>query len=136
MILPFRKTSRRRGHSGFTLLEVLISFALAAMVMGTVIITLSQASTSQKLRLRELWSIEFAHSKLAEWGVGGVAATDIEGKTLEGWNWRISETLVTPDPPSTLSAAMRYYEIKVIVWNSTQPDQSTELTTIVARRAK
>ncbi len=136
MILPSSKTSHRQGRSGFTLLEALISFALVAMVMGTVIITLSQAATSQKSRLRELWLIEFAHSKIAEWSVGGVAATEIGGNTPDGWNWRILETSITPDSPGTLLASIRYVEIKVMVWTDAQTDQRIELTTIVARRTQ
>jgi prepilin-type N-terminal cleavage/methylation domain-containing protein len=133
MIWPFdpRQRSRRRG---FTLLEALISMALVAMSMGAVMVTLAHSSANQRLRMDRLLLTEFAHSKLEEWAVAHKAATDSLGKLEGGWNWKIVETTIAPNPSSAIDASMSYSEITVQVWTDLQPSQKIDLRTIAARR--
>lgn len=135
MIWPSKYTERGSRH-GFALLEALISVALVALTMGAVMVTLAQSSTNQRVQLDRLLLSEFAHSKLEEWVVEGQAATDIEGTAAGGWNWRIKEVVVAPNPPSTIDANLGYSEITVQVWTDLQPDQVVDLRTLVARRLK
>lgn len=125
---------RRDGQSGFTLIEALISIALVAMTMGAVMITLSQAATTQRARFDRLLLTEFAFSKLEEWVVGGNVATDARGKAEGGWNWQLSEQTVQPNPPGTLDPSMSYGEVTIRVWTDAQPDEVVNLRTLVARR--
>jgi prepilin-type N-terminal cleavage/methylation domain-containing protein len=134
MTLPFSSSSKRDPQLGFTLIETLISIALVAMTMGAVMVALSQSSALQRQRLDRLMLTEFGYSKLQEWAVGGRVATDPTGKVAGGWNWKLAEDIVNPNPPSTLDASMNYGHIVVTVWKDTQPEILVTLETTVARR--
>lgn len=134
--MHFKRRPRRDGQSGFTLIEALISIALVAMAMGAVMITLSQAAATQRARFDRLLLTEFAHSKLEEWVVGGNVATGATGEAEGGWNWRLDEHTVRPNPPGTLDASMSYGEVTVSVWTDAQPDEVVNLRTLAARRTQ
>ena len=133
MILRSKAKQSRIGQAGFTFLEVLISLALTAIVVGTVLVTFSRAATVQAERLHDLWLAEFALSVLEEYRVT-FPEMPISGATAGGWQWKISETVASPNPPGSLDGEMVYVSISATVWQAVRPDQTYLATTLIARR--
>ena len=134
MRLLFDSGAKRHPRSGFTLIEVLIAFAISAMVLGTVMVTLSRTTQQQAKRLHQLWLTELAYSVLQLHTVTGVPGGKAEGKASSAWNWRATETTANPNPVGVLDASMAYAVIKVTVWNELRPEDTLVTDTIVARR--
>jgi type II secretory pathway pseudopilin PulG len=133
MILRSEAVRRRPAERGFTFLEVLLSLAMTALVMMTVMMTFSRAATLQAERLRSLWLAEFAVSALEEYKVTYPEMAQ-SGGTADGWQWQIEEDLVSPNPPGSLDGEMTYVAISATVWRKDRPDQTHAATTLVARR--
>lgn len=126
--------NNRRRDRGFTFLEALVSIAIVALAMGAVMVTLSRVSNEQRVRFDRLQLTEFAASKLEEWSVGGVAATDPKGTIAGGWNWNISEIALDPVEPSTMDASMYLARVTIGVWKEGGERNPVGLSTVVARR--
>lgn len=135
MNLPFEKTATatRSGRSGFTLIEVMIAFAIVALVLTTVAVTLSGAATQQTNRLRELWLSEFARSVLDEYAETGPGMPP-SGQAKGGWYWEVGEKAASPNPPGPLDQDLGYVAVTARVWNVAAPDQVFEVSTLLARR--
>lgn len=132
MILLSEPHPPRAAQSGFTFLEVLISLALTASVMGVVIVTFSHAATLQTELLHSLWRSEFAVSVLEEYKVTFPAMPET-GTTADGWQWQITESEANPNPPGSLDAEMTYVAINVKVWQRARPEDTYSATTLIAR---
>jgi prepilin-type N-terminal cleavage/methylation domain-containing protein len=129
------RSNRQRGRSddaGFSLLEVVVSLAITALVMSVVLTILPGTSTKQADRLRALHASEFAFSLLEEYRVT-FPDMAVEGDDPSGWSWRVSERTVEPNPPGVLDGRMAFAEVTVTVWRRDDPDQQTSTSGLVAR---
>lgn len=125
--------ARRNPTSGFVLLDALMAFALVALVLSAIYLALPANTIRQTERLSRLYATEFAVSVLEEYRATFPVMAS-EGLDPTGWAWAIAEREVEPDPPGSLSAQIKYYEVTVTVWQEDRPDARQSLTTIVARR--
>lgn len=137
MILPSSRALRavRNAQSGITLLEVLVAFAIVAVVMVSVFESLPWLAMQQAKRLHDLWLSEYARSVLEEYSVTGPSVAT-SGQSPGGWHWQISETDVRPNPLGPMDTDMGYVSATARVWNESEPNSVTEANTLLARRLR
>lgn len=115
------------------MLEVLVAFVIATLMVVTVMTTFAWSIAKQTERLRDLWLTEFARSVLVEYSQ---AFPDMAKSGVDpgGWHWELSEGERSPNPPSPLDAEMLYLEVTARVWNDARPKQVKEVSGLQARR--
>ncbi|MCW2239556.1 type IV pilus modification PilV family protein [Azospirillum canadense] len=82
-----------RGHDeqGFTLLEVLVAFAILALVLGAVLRVLADGLGVASAADRMIAATGVARSRIAEVGtVRPLAAGQWTGATPEGYRWQVA----------------------------------------------
>lgn len=126
--------SLRNLRSGFTLLEVLLAFAILNFSLVT-LFTIATRTTSAAAQARaELENAQFARSVLEEY-VTTYPLLTTEGEYAGRWSWEISETQQPPIEENAQNEVFRLIRVTVMVRppNSSGPDY--ELSTVVARRS-
>jgi type II secretory pathway pseudopilin PulG len=120
----------RARNSGFVLWDVLIAFAIVALALATIMVSLPQTSVRQTERVQRHEAAEFAYSKLEEYRVT-YPLVQTSGDDLSGWSWAIVERPV--DPTST-DGLILLIEAEVTAWPTDRPDLRATLKSTVARR--
>lgn len=122
---------KRKAQAGFTLLEAMLSFSIAAFVL-TGVYTLSIQSLGRKADSASLYErTAFARAILDEYIVTYPEMAN-SGSYHGHWNWRIIESEATPVLQSDFDAYFKF--IKITAEVSDQANNQTRLSRIVARR--
>lgn len=113
----------RRSRGGFTLLEVLIAFAILAFAMTALMQAFSQGLRGQVAAEDYAAGIMLARSKMAEVGpIIPIAEGERTGELTNGWQWRV---VVLPyggeDDASVESDALHLYEVQVAIERNKAP---------------
>lgn len=116
--------SFRRSDRGFALMEVLIAFTIAAMVMGTLVYGVAVAVRSDVRAKANRSEMRLAQSRLEAAGVEQPLRTGwLEGET-DGLRWRQRTSkanpivLLAPAPKSQARPAAELYWVEVAVTGS------------------
>jgi type II secretory pathway pseudopilin PulG len=128
------KALRRRHASGVVLLEVLVAFAIMAIVTAVSLNVTTSTSFEEARRLHRVQLLEFARSKAEEYAVS-YPFVAVEGQEPGGWSWSLAETRVHPDGMTRFDNDIALFEVRLIVWHAARPAEREEVRTIVARRA-
>lgn len=106
-----------RRNSGFTLIEVLIAFAILAVVMGVVYGAVSSGLRQERVAEDTTARVLEARSILEAVGVeGAVEAGTITGETAAGdpWTLTIAEVPVRPESDEIRSGARLWHAVVTI----------------------
>jgi len=107
----------RRIRGGFTLLEVLIAFAILAVAMTALMQAFSQGLRSLEAAEDYVTPAMLARSKMAEVGpIIPIEEGEHTGDLANGWQWRV---VVLPyageDDASAEASALRLYDVQVAI---------------------
>jgi general secretion pathway protein I len=107
----------RRHRGGFTLLEVLIAFAILAVAMTALMQAFSQGLRGLEVAENYATAAMLARSKMAEVGpIIPIEEGEHTGDLANGWQWRVA---VLPyageDDVSAELQALRLYEVQVAI---------------------
>lgn len=123
-----------RRNAGFTLIEVVVAVALAALALVALFQGGSAAllTTGQATRLEV--AVDRAQSHLAEFAdSGAISAGDSEGDDGDGFHWRLSASPIASLPAETsvqTAPTPRLYNIAVTIsWGSGRRRRSVQLET-------
>jgi general secretion pathway protein I len=127
-------TRRSARSSGFTLFEVVVALAIAAMGLGALMAATSQGLGNAQLADRYIEATRRAQSRLAELGkatllVPGVQSGDDGG----GFSWRvrIAPPATHDAPPANGVPALALYTVEATVsWQSGGASRSVSLQSL------
>jgi prepilin-type N-terminal cleavage/methylation domain-containing protein len=120
---------------GFTLIEVVVSLVVAALVLGAAAQLLSSSARHAKQVRDYIGAITFAESKLTQAGVADALVPGVAAGALEdGLRWRRRvEPLLPPDQVAAAEAGWVPYRVSVEVqWDG---ERTVSLSTIRLGRA-
>ena len=128
------------GETGFTLLEVLVAFVIAALALGVLFQGAIEGLASVHLADRTTEALTRARSHMAAVGHGiPLAAQSQEGEDGSGFHWSLtvrplaSATLLQPGGDPLHPAHETLFEVRVT--ESWDAPQGRRGTTLVSRRA-
>ena len=132
MSAGFAAGGQGRGEAGFTLLEVVVATAIAALALVALFQTGSAGLFTAGEAARVAEAVDRAQSHLAAIAdVGTIAPGETEGDDGGGYHWRLSDRPIasrqasTPEPGT---AATTLYNIRVTVsWGGGRHPRSVEL---------
>lgn len=124
---------KREGRQGVILLEALIAFALAALLIGGGLALVVEASRAQSERHLRAYLAEYAWSKAQEYMVS-YPSLPAEGEDDGGWTWIIREERVFPDGPSRFDADIALFRLMIEVRAGSSPGRVHVAQTLMARR--
>jgi general secretion pathway protein I len=118
---------------GFSLLEVLVAFAILALSLGTLLLVFSTGLRNTALAGDYTQAVSLAESKLAEVAAQRpLAPEEAEGTADERFRWRLSVT--ARPPPEGLSEpvdGLRAYQLKITVsWGEGPRERRVSLRTL------
>ena len=128
---PARPGPPSPSQAGFTLLEVLIAFVIAAMALAVLFRTAVEGQTSADAAARTQEALSRARSRLAATEAAPLVAGDRQGDDGGGYRWRVRVALVAEAPPvRTGPPAPALYAIAVAVgWGGEADGRSVQLET-------
>lgn len=125
-------TSRaRKSERGFTLLEVIVAFAVVALALGAVFQIFSTGLRSAVVTENYNMATLLAESKLTAMGIEApLAAGDQSGTFANGYRW---QTTVHPyDDEGVVSEVISAFEVTVTVtWGGLTRDRMVSLSTLL-----
>ena len=119
-MIPKTADPRRGGEDGFTLIEVLVAFLIAAAAAGAVLRAASGALAASRAAGRYDEAVARAESRLASLSAAPLADSDREGDEGDGFHWRVQVATAGAAPITgrvgTLPAGTaRLYRVSVTV---------------------
>lgn len=123
---PTRSSSR-----GFTLLEVIVAFSIAAISLGALLAIFSTGLRNSRVTREYSVAVALAESKLAEIGtVEPLQQTPLEGQFDDKYSWR-TEIAEYTEIEGCMPSTVQPYRVSVEVsWTSIPRDRSVTLTTL------
>jgi type II secretory pathway pseudopilin PulG len=121
---------QRRANSGFILFDALIAFAIVALALTVLLVTLPRQSLREVDRIQRHEATEFAFSKLEEYRVT-FPEMQTNGTDSSGWSWSIIER---PVPAQDPTGPIRLVSVDVSAWHHNRPDLSAMIQGVIARR--
>ncbi len=124
--------SCKRYNKGFSLLEVLVAFTIAAMSLGVLFQIYAKGTTSAILGEEYAQAIAIAESKLAEVGISeNLEISERTGLEYNKYNWYIIARDYIEDSPSDFTSNLSLKEVTVeVYWNSQRNQRSIKLHTL------
>ena len=122
----------RRYNRGFSLIEVLVAFSIAAVSLGILFQIYAKGSTSAVVGGEYAQAIAIAESKLAEIGLSeSLDAGDRNGSEINKFNWQISIQDYEEEQPTDFVSRLSLKQVNVTVsWHSRGKQRSITLNTI------
>lgn len=117
----------RRLH-GFSLLEVLVAFSIAAMALGVVFQIFGKGATALGLGREVAQAIALAESQLAAASVDGVAS-DSAGRFADQFDW-MTHTSAYSGPAAAPSTLMLREVAVDVSWESRGSTRTVQLVTL------
>ena len=113
----------RRSRGGFTLLEVLIAFAILAVAMTALMQAFSQGLRGLEVAEDYATAIMLARSKMAEVGpIIPIEEGEHTGDLANGWQWQVVvQPFTDEDGASDESSALRLYDVQVAIERNEVP---------------
>ncbi len=113
----------RRSRGGFTLLEVLIAFAILAVAMTALMQAFSQGLRSLEVAEDYATAAMLARSKMAEVGpLIPIEEGELSGEFENNWQWRV---VVLPyageDDATDETSVLRLYDVRVAIERNEVP---------------
>lgn len=124
---------RRRGSAGFSLLEVLIAFAIASLALTALLQIYATSATSARRSVNMAMAVEIADNRLAMLADPALLAPGVTAGTDElGFAWRMEIDWDSEALPK--DAPLRLFHISVAV--AAPGDPRPILTVFTARTAR
>jgi general secretion pathway protein I len=118
---------------GFTLLEVLVTFTIVALVLATALQIFSDGLRSTTLSERHVTATIMANAKLAEIDAQQPPLLGrLEGVTVDGFRWRTDvEEYAEPGAEDLINSPVILYRLDVIVgWGPVGRERLVQLATL------
>ncbi len=128
-----RHAGRSPGDRGFTLIEVLIAFLIAAMAVAALVHTTTGAVTSSRVAGRYDEAVARAQSHLAALSASPLTDSDRQGDEGGGFHWRVRVAMAgTTHAASQFRAiprsAITLYRITVTIsWTEGERSRAVQL---------
>lgn len=130
---------RLNRQTGFTLLEVIVALAIAALVFGAAVQLSGTAARSGAALNERTRALLVAESRLEAIGSQDVLRTGTtEGVASSGFRWQASvEPLVLPDGVNAGNTPFRLYAISVdVAWGEERQSRRIRLASVRLARAE
>lgn len=116
----------KAGAAGFTLLEVIVAFAIAALALGLLMQAGSSGLFAVDAATRLNQAVELAQSHIAAFGQSGVVTLGkTAGSDVDGYHWE-----VLARPLAGGGGAQTLYDLQVTIsWRNGRRDRSVVLET-------
>ena len=120
-----------RREQGFTLLEVLVAFLIAALALGVLFRAAAESEASAGASARYAEALSRARSRLAAVdGAGPPVAGDQQGDDGGGYRWRVRTTPLQTGAPAASGLAPMLFGVSVAVsWQAGGQERSVQLDT-------
>lgn len=120
----------RRGEAGFTLLEVLVAFLIAAMALAVLFRATVESRTNEAVAARYQEALSRARSRLAATEAAPLTAGDRQGDDGGGFRWRVRTVALEAGNPSATALAPALFSVSVAVsWTVDGRDRTVQLET-------
>src|SRR5260221_12753122 len=119
--------------AGFMLVEVMIAFAIAALVFGVAFQALSGAFDRLRKDQNSMKALSLAESTLDRVGHDiALGAAESSGSTRDGFTWQVQSAPYTGDagPHTTAAPPMGYVVRVTVLWKERSNTRQVELTTL------
>jgi general secretion pathway protein I len=124
----------RASDAGFSLLEVLVAFAVLAMVLASVLPGLGQGLRGVSAAEQRSTALWHAETRMAELAAGiGLGAGERTGELADGYRWRTSiRPALQRKPGEAPPHGMEAYAVAVqVAWPGALPEQGVRLFSIL-----
>ena len=123
---------RRTSAAGFTLVEVLVGLAVAAVFLPVLFGIFQSGLRGAGQVAGSDMAILLAESKLATVGVeSAIEEGRRSGRFANGFSWEVFVRPFRPDPDRTQGDVYRLWEVTIVVRHDDRPDaRSVSLTTL------
>jgi len=118
--------------AGFSLLEAMISFAVAAMILTLVISGLVRTAGLPVRVTSKYFQSEMARSLLEEFAVTFPEIKQA-GTYREQWEWRTSVRKISPLEPTKFDTLIEFFELSVEIRDIGQSENKKEYSMVIAR---
>jgi general secretion pathway protein I len=117
---------KRHERSGFTLIEVLVAFAIAALGLAALLQVFGTGLRSAAVSSRYARATMLAESQLSAVGVTSpLVPGQYAGADTDGFHWRVS---ITPYEEAGLQANIEIFKVQVVVGWGAQADGTRAVT--------
>jgi general secretion pathway protein I len=128
-----RQARRAGGQAGFSLLEILVAFAVLAVSLGVMLRIFSAGTRAAVASEEYSLAMIVAESQLARVGLEeALTEGETEGKTADGYRWRTSVSPYEEEEPQDYTrAGVKPYRVEVAVrWGEGSKPRSLTLQTL------
>ena len=120
----------RNPGSGFTLIEVVVAFAILALVLGVVFEAVGTNARNARLAERYTIATLWAESKLAALGIEtGLVAGETQGRLPDPYRWRSRVTPIAAEAIGEPTDVQLFDVVLTVEWGAGRDVRSVTLAT-------
>lgn len=124
-----------KRERGFTLIEVVVAFAILCLLIGVLYQAFAQTITGADRAQKRQAALQLAQSVLASWGKENEAAAGVtEGSDGAGMHWTVEATSYS-EPGREAPWPVPAFDVHVSVSWGSAPAERVELRSLVLGRA-